>query len=473
MKLSLAVSEIAARFGLRHVSGDAQLSGAQLASSLCQPGDLFIATQGAKFHGVQFLDQAVQAGAVAILTDPDHIPVTQLPILVHDDPRSVAGAIAAALYDSAGMKLLGVTGTNGKTSTITYLHELLLALGEPNGMSASTLRVVGTSEYSSSLTTPEVTELHRMLSQMKDSGQGFGCIEVSAQAMVRNRVDSVEFAIVGFTNLSRDHLDDFGSMDDYLAAKARLFTREFAKSGVILVEDEFAKRLTQLSEIPVVTIAEDGDYSYQYQDSELKISGASSLIVSFSGGELMAKNLVLALVMLLQSGFTAQQLETAVKKAHLQVPGRLERVSAKSPAVYVDYAHTPAGVAAAVSQLRSQFPSLTVILGASGNRDQGKRPAMAEAAASADHLIITDQHPRYEDPALIRLALVNAAVGAMDPDTVFEVADPTKAMEKALAVTAPDGAILWCGPGHLNYREVAGVNVPFDARALAKELVER
>ena len=471
MKSNLATSLLASKFGLSRSGDDVEIGSVALASNLCRPGSLFIATQGLKHHGLEFLDQALANGAVAVLSDRE---VVGVPTLVHSDPKSIAGEISDLVYGTtaSGMTLFGVTGTNGKTSTTNYLHQILLGLGKPAGMSASTSRIVGTNELPATLTSPEVTELHDLLAQMRAAGAHHAAIEVSAQALIRNRVDGVSFEVVGFSNLSRDHLDDFSTMEQYLAAKAVLFTAKYAKKGVVLVEDEHAEKLFESCEIPVVGIGEGLHYSYSYQAQELTISGRQELIVHFSQGGLMAKNLVLALVILMEAGFSATELEGAVGASELYVPGRLELVSESKPHVYVDYAHTPAGVESAVMEIKKRYPTLTLVLGASGNRDQGKRSEMGLAGANADLLIITDQHPRDEDPASIRQALISAAKTNMAAGRILEIPDPAMAIKRAVLETDEDSAVLWCGPGHLTYREITGQKVPFDARALAKEAVE-
>ena len=471
MKSNLATSLLAQKFSLSRSGDDVEISSVALASNLCRPGSLFIATQGLKHHGLDFLDQAIANGAVAVLSDRE---VAGLPSLVHPDPKSIAGEISDMVYGTSGsgMTLFGVTGTNGKTSVTNYLHQVLLGLGKPAGMSASTSRIVGTTELPAALTSPEVTELHDLLAQMRESGAHHAAIEVSAQALIRNRVDGVLFEVVGFTNLSRDHLDDFSTMEQYLAAKAALFTKKYAKKGVVLVEDEHARKLFDTAGIPVVGIGEGLHYSYSYQADQLTITGKHELSVHFSQGELMSKNLVLALVMLMESGFSATELEAAVIASQLYVPGRLELVSESKPHVYVDYAHTPAGVESAVLEIKKRYPTLTLVLGASGNRDQGKRSEMGIAGSKADLLIITDQHPREEDPATIRHALITAAATNMDAGRLLEIPDPVQAIKRAVLETAKDSAVLWCGPGHLTYREIAGQKVPFDARKIAREAVE-
>ena len=471
MKSNLAVSTIAQKFNISRSGADVAICSVSLASSSCQPGSLFVATPGQKHHGLDFLEQALANGAVAVLSDRE---VEGLPSLVHPDPKAIAGKLSDLVYgtSSAQMTLFGVTGTNGKTSTTNYLHQLLNAAGTPAGMSASTNRIVGSQHLPAALTSPEVTELHDLLAQMRAAGEHHAAIEVSAQALIRHRIDGVLFSVVGFSNLSRDHLDDFSSMQQYLDAKAQLFTGKYAKSGVVLVEDEYARKLYESSAIPVVGIGEGLDYSFSYQNDELTISGKHALKVRFGQGALMAKNLVLALVMLLEAGYSAQDLEQAVNSTELYVPGRLELVCDSKPHVYVDYAHTPAGVASAVMEIKQRYPKLTVILGASGNRDQGKRAEMGIAGAAADLLIITDQHPRDEDPASIRHALVEAASTVVDAGRILEIPDPAEAIRVAVSKTDSDSAVLWCGPGHLTYREIRGQKVPFDARELARKAVQ-
>jgi UDP-N-acetylmuramoyl-L-alanyl-D-glutamate--2,6-diaminopimelate ligase len=471
VKSNLATSLLAQKFSLSRSGDDVEISSVALASNFCRPGSLFIATQGLKHHGLDFLNQAIANGAVAVLSDRE---VSGIPSLVHADPKSIAGEISDLVYSTSasGMTLLGVTGTNGKTSVTNYLHQILLGLGKPAGMSASTSRIVGTTELPAALTSPEVTELHDLLAQMRASGAHHAAIEVSAQALIRHRVDGVLFDVVGFSNLSRDHLDDFSTMEQYLAAKAALFTKKYAKKGVVLVEDEHARKLFETSEIPLVGIGEGLQYSYRYEADQLTISGKRELRVHFSQGGLMAKNLVLALVMLMEAGFSPAELKAAVSASELYVPGRLELVSKSKPHVYVDYAHTQAGVESAVMEIKKRYPTLTLVLGASGNRDQGKRSEMGIAGSKADLLIITDQHPRDEDPATIRHALITAAATNLDAGKILEIPDPAQAIKRAVLETAEDSAVLWCGPGHLTYREIAGQKIPFDARKIAREAVE-
>ncbi|SCX12667.1 Mur ligase family protein [Candidatus Aquiluna sp. UB-MaderosW2red] len=470
--------QLADEFGLELVGESRELNHVALHTDKIRPGSLYIAAQGARNHGIEFLESAIHKGAITVLTDAEHARVFGLPCLIHPEPRKVAGVIAARIFgEPAGqVQLFGITGTNGKTSTASYLARILQLCLIPTGLSASTGRFLSGEVLPSSLTSPEVTELHELLAKMVSQGLEAGVIEVSAQALVRNRVDAVMFQVAGFTNLSRDHMDDFESMENYLAAKSTLFTKSFAARGVVFVEDDFARRLAQNASIPIETVGKSGtDWIYSIsQGGVFKIEGpGGKLNLSFNHGELMAKNFALAIAMAIAGGVGVEMLQAALVDFDFQVPGRLERVSVASPAIFIDYAHTPSGVQEAVLEIRKRFSHLTLILGASGNRDTGKRLEMGRAAREVDFLVITDQHPRDEDPTLIRSALKKGALEFLEKGQVLEIADPEKALEEAFRRTPRTGAILWCGPGNLGYREISGVKTPFDARALARKLVDR
>jgi UDP-N-acetylmuramoyl-L-alanyl-D-glutamate--2,6-diaminopimelate ligase len=453
-------SEIARQFGLESFGADSPvLSSVALSSDFVVPGALFIAVQGKNTHGLDHLGKAIELGAVAVLSDrPEKLAV---PNLYHPHPREIAGLVADEIFGTtrSNMALYAVTGTNGKTSTVFYLSELMNQLGRGAGLISSALVRVGSEQSQTSLTTPEAPRLHQLLSLMRESGQQACAVEASAQGVTKKRLTGLKFRVAGFTNLSRDHLDDYPDMDSYLQAKAALFDDLVAMRAVVMLEDEFAKTLFSQIQIPKVGIGLD--YKYHYSGNTLSISGKHALSAQLELSNLMIKNLVLAIVMLLEDGVSAAQLALAVARMDTNVPGRLQRVSERSPAVFVDYAHTPAAVLASASELSASYPELTIILAASGDRDRGKRAEMAIAAAKhATRIIITDQHPRSEDPAQIRAELKGAIAEFRD---LQEISDPALAIARAVETTNLGGAILWCGPGHLKYREVAGSKVSFDA----------
>ena len=458
--------DISALFSLELVGDDqVQLLGAAISTSHLAPGFLFIAVQGAHSHGIDHLDLAIQNGAVAVLTDRK-VEVA-IPVLYHPNPRDIAGLISSEIFETSDsmMSMYAVTGTNGKTSTVYFLAELLNALGQSTGLISSALSRVGGNELPAELTTPEAPRIHQLLRLMREKQQLSAAVEASAQGLSRQRLQGLSFKVAGFTNLSRDHLDDYPDMNSYLDAKAALFDSKSSSRAVVMVEDEYASALFDRITIPKVAIG--SDYTYTYQNGLLQIRGEADIEVNLEISNLMAKNLVLAVVMLIEDGYPADKVARAISSINLQVPGRLQRVSERTPAVFVDYAHTPAAVGASAKELRNEFQSLTVLLAASGDRDKGKRSEMAlEAAKYATKIIVTDQHPRSEDPAEIRAQLISAI---SDFDPMEEVSDPAQAIARAIEITDAGGAVLWCGPGHLKYREVSGKKTPFDAVAVARK----
>lgn len=466
MKSRSGTKALAQLLGLEYVGPDISLTGVALSASEVEPGDLFVAVSGARYHGLDFASEAIQRGAVAVLADKE--AELSVPVLVHSSPKSVLGQVCEEILGSVGLQLFGVTGTNGKTSVTSYLRELLSAQGVKAALSSSVGFSTPAGHFPASLTTPELTTLRKHLHRFASEGGQAAAIEVSAQALTRHRVDGLKFDVVGFTNLSRDHLDDYGDMQTYFAAKAELFTADRAKQGVVFVADDYARQLAAHSEIPVTTIGPDGDVQFEFQDGVLRLTGSVDLELAFPSGELMARNFALAVVMLHVAGYQLTGLSTA---AGFQVPGRLELVSEAKPHVYVDYAHTPDGIAAAVAEIAGRYPGVSLVFGASGNRDQGKRFEMGASAAAANRIYLTDQHPRDEDPAQIRREVAKGIESKNRGFSEFE--DPAQALAAAIASTPRDEAVLWCGPGHLKYREIAGQKVPFDAREIAKSLVEK
>jgi UDP-N-acetylmuramoyl-L-alanyl-D-glutamate--2,6-diaminopimelate ligase len=454
------------------------VTGIAQSSDLVQPGGVFCALPGERVHGLKFAAAAVRSGASAVLlTSPtdDLAELMTLDVAVYEVPglRALLGGLAAAVYGTseAEMLLLAVTGTNGKTSTVSYLQRLLDAAGVRCGLSASTERIVSGELQAANLTTPEVCELHELLAKMRLTDRA-AAIEVSAQALVRERVDGIVFDVAGFTNLSRDHLDDFGSMGSYLAAKLELFTPTRSRRAVVFLADDFAREVSEITAVPVTTVGSGADWDYQFLEGHIALTrGALELSIPWAASELMARNFALAFVMLVEAGLDPQQLALAAGQVDPLVSGRLERVAAASIDGYVDYAHTPAAIESAIATL-AHYPWVTVVFGASGDRDAGKRPAMAEAAAKADFVVVTDQHPRSEDPAEIRSVLASR-ISELKSETEFaEIADPEAACAEAVRRTPSGGALLWCGPGHLTYREIAGTKTAFSAREVLRRAIE-
>lgn len=466
MKSKSAASQLAQHLGIRFTGNDVELSGISSVASEVEPGDLFVALPGAKHHGLDFLDEAVSRGAVAVLSDQGVQGTTSL---ISANPREILGEACNLVMGHISFPLFAVTGTNGKTSTTNYLYQLLSNLGVRAGMAGSTGLELPSGHRSSALTSIELTSLRKYLRDLTAEGGQACAIEVSAHALVRSRVSGLTFDVAGFTNLSRDHLDDFGDMEGYFAAKARLFTPSLAKQAAVFASDSWAEELASKALIPTLRVGPGQEVHFEYLDGRLNLSGELNLSVAFPYGELMARNLALAIAMLHLKGYSDSELATAAEGLK-QVPGRLQLVSDAKPSVYVDYAHTPDGVESAIREILRTHSGVTVLVSASGDRDQGKRYGMGLAAALANQVVLTDQHPRSEDPAQIRRAVSEglSSVGK----SFTEISDPAKAIEFAVSVTPREHAVLWCGPGNLKYREIAGTKQPFDAIAIAKLAVE-
>jgi UDP-N-acetylmuramoyl-L-alanyl-D-glutamate--2,6-diaminopimelate ligase len=263
-------------------------------------------------------------------------------------------------------------------------------------------------------------------------------------------------------------------MENYLSAKASLFTHKFSRHSVISVEDRFGEQMLELAraESPehLVGIGPNQDYSFEVTTAGIEITGKHELLLARDIGPLMSKNLALAAVMLLEAGYSPEALSAAALDIETRVPGRLELVSETTPHIYLDYAHTPQAVELAAQELSKKYSKLVIVLGASGDRDSGKRIDMGRAAGKfASHVVVTDQHPRSEDPALIRAALIAGILEVSPESFIDEIDDPALAISKAVDLVGDGGAVLWCGPGHLKYREVKGKKLPFDAYLQARK----
>ena len=378
--------------------------------------------------------------------------------------------------------LFGTTGTNGKTSTSYILEAILRQLGQVTGLTSTAERHIAGEVIVSRLTTPESTEMQALLARMRESKVNSVAIEVSAQALTQHRIDGIVFDVVGFTNLSHDHLDDYRDMAEYLAAKAQLFSSRRARRGVVCLDSDYGDEFASLADIPVVTVATGKPADFVVSVTE-EVPARTSFEVTLPDGSViasflpiigahMASNAGLAIAMLVEAGFSAERIREAVATGiNAYLPGRTERVSAATgPDVYVDFGHSPDAFLNTLKAVRKVTKGKVIMLfGADGDRDASKRPAMASVSAeNCDLLVITDHHPRFEDPASIRKTLVDAARKARPELEIFEVSPPEDAIVKAVSLAGPGDAILWAGPGHQDYRDIQGVRTPYSARALAR-----
>ncbi|KAB1658190.1 Mur ligase family protein [Pseudoclavibacter sp. CFCC 11306] len=470
------------------------ISGVTLTSSDVRPGDLYVGMPGQHTHGAKYAEEARRLGAVAVLTDEagrSYVAAStakDLPLLIVPDPRLVLGKVAEHIYanDTHRLPALGVTGTNGKTSTTYFMEALLGHAGVRTGLSTTVERHVGEHVLGSALTTPEASELHGLLASMRELGAKALLVEVSAQAVTRHRIDGVHFAVVGFTNLSPEHLDEYGDMEHYYAAKRALFTADRADRAVISLESEWGRRLARETELSVTTVGTGDECDWQLVEQSDRADGSTGTLVGPNGqrwpivlsvpGVHMDVNAVLAVVMLVESGIIdAQQIESGLEAhvlADVYLPGRLERVSGESgPTFFVDYAHTEDALERTLVAVRKQTKGrIVLILGADGGRDPYKRPAMGRVASElSDVLVVNDINPRFEDPDAIRSVLVEAARAADHPAEIYDVGDPSAAIRTAIRIAHDDDTIIVCGPGDEDYHEVRGVKLPYSSRGAARE----
>lgn len=460
-----------------------RVTGVTLRSQDVQPGDLFAALPGARSHGAKFAADAVRQGAVAVLTDEAGAEVmagtTAVPLLVHSAPRSVLGDLAAAVYGrpSEHMRVIGVTGTSGKTTT-TYLVEAgLRAAGRVTGLVGSVgIRIDGRDEPSA-LTTPEAPDLQALFAVMLERGIDTAVMEVSSHALTLGRVDAVHFAVGGFTNLSRDHLDFHPTMEDYLDAKARLFEPQsstHADVSVVCVDDDGGRAIAARAERPVTVSVAGHQADWRAEDVHtLDGGGQEFLAVDPAGvhhrlriglpGHFNVANTLLAAALLDAVGVSPEQAAPGLRTA--TVPGRLQPIDCgQNFLALVDYAHKPGALRAVLETLRGQTRGrIAVIVGAGGNRDPGKRGPMGQVAAElADLVVVTDDNPRDEDPAEIRAAVV---AGAADgPAAVEEIGDRSAAIDFAVGWAREGDVVLVAGKGHEAGQTSHGLTRPFDDR---------
>ncbi len=480
--------------GARGVA-EPELTGICLDSRRVRSGDLYVAMPGTRVHGAEHTGQAVASGAAAVLTDPAgwesirRAGGVEVPVVVVEDPRSVLGGLAAELYGfpAEHLTMIGVTGTQGKTTT-TLLAQAAL---QRAGVEAAAIGTVGTTigqrRVESSLTTPESPDLQGLLALIREEGVRACLMEVSSHALVLHRVDGIVFDVAVFLNLGRDHLDFHSDLEDYYAAKASLFTPERARRAVVDVDTPHGRRLAEEAIIPVRTLsttAERGDADWTATQIRLDASG-SSFLAHGPGldpipmrcplpGDFNVANALAALAACAEAGLDPVPVAAAISEVD-GVPGRLERVEAGQDfTVVVDYAHKPDAVAAALNTLRPLGQGrLIVVLGAGGDRDHGKRPLMGRIAAElSDLLVVTDDNPRTEDPAEIRAQLLAGAGDLGDVAAeVVERGDRREAIGYAVGRAEQGDIVLIAGKGHETGQEIRGVIHPFDDRLVAREAI--
>jgi len=427
------------------------------------PGSLFCCVRGATVDGHAFARGAVADGAVALL-DERVLPLEATQVVV-PEARVAMAPVADAFFGrpSRQLKVVGVTGTNGKTTTVHLLAAIFEAAGWETG-------VIGT--LTGERTTPEAPELQARLASFRDGGAKSVAMEVSSHALALHRVDSVWFSVAVFTNLSQDHLDFHETMEEYFAAKARLFDPARTGVGVVNVDDPHGRLLYEAAPVPMVpySLRDADDLHVGATGSSFRWRGADVRLGL--GGRVNVANALAAATAAHELGVGSVDVARGLSVAAI-VPGRYEVVDAGQPfAVIVDYAHTPDGLEELLRAVRETTQGrVLVVFGAGGDRDRDKRPAMGEVATRlADEAVLTSDNPRSEEPGEI----IDAVRAGADPAGVLHVEpDRRAAIASALAGAGAGDVVVIAGKGHETTQQFADHTVPFDDRDVAREELER
>lgn len=505
------LSELAARIDspVRAAGGgapaaDPQILSATIRAQRARAGTLFVAMPGARAHGAAFAAQAFELGAVAVFTDPAGAELVathvgpDTPCIVHEQPRTVLGALSSAVYDnpSHDVATIGITGTSGKTTTSFFVEAAVRGCGHMAGLIGTTGSRIHGEPLPSALTTPESPDLQDLMATMRERGASAIITEVSSHALRLGRVDGVEFRVGAFLNLSQDHLDFHPTMDDYFSAKMRLFDAAAeagshvtpADKAVVCIDDDRGRQVARLRpDATTVSItAAPGAADWTASDIEPVAAGGQRFIAHRGTqtyrieldlpGRFNVANALVAMAICEHLDLDLER--AAMSLAHAHVPGRVEPVSVGQDfRVLVDYAHKPAAVGAVLDSVRADTSGrVAIVIGAGGDRDTTKRPLMGAAAAErADLVIVTDDNPRSEDPQLIRAAVRQGAeeARAARPDAeavvIKEIGDRAEAIRAAVDWAQAGDSVVVAGKGHETGQDYAGTMHPFDDRVAAGE----
>jgi UDP-N-acetylmuramoyl-L-alanyl-D-glutamate--2,6-diaminopimelate ligase len=463
------------------------ISGLSLNSNAIQEGDLFIALPGENAHGADFAADAISRGAVAVLTDEDGAhKISGVPLIVSSNPRRAAGVISAWFYSEPMRDLysVGVTGTNGKTTVTTLLHQIMSAAGRESGLIGTVETRIGDEVVTSKRTTPESSDLQALSAIMRERHMRNLVMEVSSHAIALERIRGSHFSVVAFTNLSQDHLDFHKTMDDYFAAKSKLFTFEFADLAVINVDDAYGVQLASSTELPVMTVSRhdhNATWHYvsitrDYVGAHVAIRGSAGILIEGKvhlHGGYNFDNLLMAVAIATESGIDPIDIATILPQL-TGAAGRLEAVRlGQNFTALVDYAHSPDAVARVLETAHEISDGRVIaVLGCGGDRDSSKRPLMGKTLhEGAEVAIFTSDNPRSEKPEAI-LVQMTLGLEIHEPSAIIE--DRADAIRTAVNEAQAGDVVLILGKGHEKGQEIAGVNHPFDDRVeLAKAIEDK
>lgn len=486
-KLSKNLSEVARYCNLDSNFDDIKVTGISSQAQSVNSGDLFLGFAGTNTHGANYANLAAANGAVAIMTDSAGaalISNQELPVLIVNNPRAIAGNLAAWFYGFplSSIFAIGITGTNGKTTTTTLLHQLWQSANIESGLIGTVATQIGNEILESKRTTPESDELQSIFAVMRERHIRNLAMEVSSHALSQNRVTGSRFKAVAFTNLTQDHLDFHGSMENYYQAKKSLFNFEYADKGFINIDSVYGEKLASDSEIPVITLSKFNREANWYFDSaiatlhgyEVSIRGIGGILIEGKlplFGEYNLENAIMAVALAVESGldpiFVGTQMQSMTG-----APGRLQPINlGQNFGAFVDYAHSPDAVAR-VLETAKRFTAGRVIalLGCGGDRDLTKRPLMGAALINgSDVAIFTSDNPRSESPT----SILKSMTDGLKLQPLSKVIENRKsAIAYAVSLANPGDTVLLLGKGHEIGQEIAGVIQPFDDRIELAQAIE-
>jgi UDP-N-acetylmuramoyl-L-alanyl-D-glutamate--2,6-diaminopimelate ligase len=479
----MKLSQCSAFLPVTGPDGDIEISGITADSRKVAPGYLFAALKGVKADGAGFIADAVSRGAAAVIAPNGAQADGGVPVLTVEDPRHALALAAATFYGAQPETMVAVTGTSGKTSVASFLRQIWEQCGSAAASIGTTGVVAPGREEYGSLTTPDPVALHRLLAELSRDGVTHASMEASSHGLDQRRLDGVRLAAGGFTNLGRDHMDYHPTVEEYHAAKMRLFAERLPKDApaVIFADDPWSQRTIEVAlgaGLDVLTVGRNGNFlqlkrvehERHRQRAEIAAGGAIFEIDLPLAGEFQVSNALVAAGLAIATGTDTAKALHALE--HLKgASGRLELVgtTADGAPVYVDYAHKPDALENVLKAVRPFTTGrVIVVFGCGGDRDRGKRPIMGEIAARlADVVIVTDDNPRSEEPASIRAAIMAAADGAI------EVGDRRKAIEQAVSMLHAGDTLIVAGKGHEEGQTVGDTTLPFsdhtEVRAALKE----
>ena len=482
----MTLREVAASLANPVVSGslDTEVTGIAYDSRKAGPGTLFVAIRGTAQDGHAYIPRAIEAGAAAIMAEIAPPGGCAVPWVHVAGTRRALGAAAEAFFGRPSSALLSsaVTGTNGKSTTAFLVHHLLNAAHVRCGLIGTMFYDLGGEQVPATHTTPESLEMQQLMAAMRDNGCRAVSMEVSSHALHQERVAGIDFDAAVFTNLTQDHLDYHGTMEEYFRAKCLLFDSVAAGGGRMIVnaDDSWGRKIITKHEDTRRVVkygfgvgcdfrASNVRYDMTGTTFELEARGRAFLARTPLIGDFNVYNTLAALAAANSLDVNLREAVQNMKNAP-QVPGRLERVSEGTRAhVYVDYAHTPDGIVNALRTVRGLKPRRVItVFGCGGDRDRTKRPKMARAAEEASEVcVLTSDNPRTEDPMVI---MADAKKGFTRGDHL-EIADRREAIRAALELACEGDIVVIAGKGHENYQEVHGQRSPFDDRRIARQII--